>query len=102
MNQIVNNIWLTWKLTYILRTYRICNLIVRFSKNEINNKLLGGVILFRVIPSKTWIQPIYIYIYRERERERERERGRERERWVQITLGVTLVELHLLYTIDSY
>ena len=64
MNQIVNNILLTWKLTYILRTYRICNSIVRFSKNEINNKLLGGVILLKVTPSISWIQPyIYIYIY---------------------------------------
>ena len=34
---------------------------------------------------------IYIYIYREREIER------ERERWVQVTSGVTLMELHLLY-----
>ena len=97
MNQIVNNIWLIWKLTYILRTYRICNSIVRFSKNEINNKLLGGVILLRVTPNLN-LTHIYIYIYIERERERDR----ERERWVQITLDVTLVELHLLYTIDSY
>ena len=54
MNQIVNNIWLTWKLTYILRTYKICNSIVRFSKNEINNKLLGGIILLRVTTGVTY------------------------------------------------
>ena len=39
---------MAWKLTYILRTYRTCNSIIGFSKYEINNKLLGGVILFRV------------------------------------------------------
>ena len=35
---------------------------------------------------------IYIYIYIERER--------ERERWVQVTPGVTLINLHLFYTVD--
>ena len=49
----------------------------------------------------------YIYIYRERERERERERAYIYiyiyiKRWVQVTLGVTLQELHLFWTIDLY
>ena len=54
MNQIVNYIRLAWKLTCMLRTYRICNLTVGFSKYEFNNKLLGGVTLFWVIPDITW------------------------------------------------
>ena len=46
--------------------------MVRFSKYEFYNELLGGVISLRVTQNITWIQPyIYIYIYRERERERE-------------------------------
>ena len=32
----------------MLRTYRICDLTVGFSKYEFNNKLLGGVTFFRV------------------------------------------------------
>ena len=43
----VNNIQLTW----MLRTYRICNPMVGFSKFEFYNKLLGGVTLFRVTSS---------------------------------------------------
>ena len=48
---------------------------------------------------------MYIYIQRERERER------ERERWVQVTPGgnsckvtpgVTLVKLHIFYTVNSW
>jgi len=35
-------------LACILRTYRTCNSTIGFSKYEINNKLLGGVILLRV------------------------------------------------------
>ena len=46
----------------MLRTYRICNSMVRFSKYEIYNKLLGGVILLKVISSVTCTQHIYIYI----------------------------------------
>ena len=34
----------------MLRTYRICNSIVGFSKYEFNNKLLDCVKLFRVTP----------------------------------------------------
>ena len=37
--------------------------MVRFSKYEFNNKLLDGVILFRVTPGIIWTKPIYIYIY---------------------------------------
>ena len=43
MDQIVNNIQLAW----LLRTYRTCNLMVRFSKYEFYNKLLNGVTLLR-------------------------------------------------------
>ena len=49
----------------MLKIYITCNLTVRFSKYKLYNKLLGSVILFRVIPSVTWIQ--LIYVYRERE-----------------------------------
>ena len=55
----VNNIQLTW----LLRTYKTCNSMVRFSKYEFYNKLLGGVTLLRVTPCITWTQSIYIYIY---------------------------------------
>ena len=58
MNQMVNKIWLTW----ILRTYRTCNSMVRFSNFEFYKKLLAGVTLLRVKPGITWTQP-YIYIY---------------------------------------
>ena len=37
----------------MLRTYKICNSIVGFSKYEIYNKLLGGIILVRIIPDVT-------------------------------------------------
>ena len=33
----------------MLKTYRTCNLTVKFSKYEFNNKLLGDVALLRVI-----------------------------------------------------
>ena len=56
---------MTWKLAWMLKIYITCNLTVRFSKYKLYNKLLGSVILFRVIPSVTWIQ--LIYVYRERE-----------------------------------
>ena len=45
----------------MLRTYRTCNLTVRFSKYEFYNKLLGGIILLRITPGVTRTQP-YIYI----------------------------------------
>ena len=64
MDQMINNIWLTWKLACMLRTYKTCDPMVRFSKCEFNNKLLGGVTLLRsVISGVTWTQHIYIYIY---------------------------------------
>ena len=49
----VNNIQLTRKLIWMLRTYRTCNLMVGFSKYEFYNRLLGGIILFRVKPRIT-------------------------------------------------
>ena len=64
MDQIVNNIQLTWQLSWMLRTHRTCNSMVEFSKYKFYNKLLGNLILLRVISSVTWTQPyIYIYIY---------------------------------------
>ena len=58
-----NNIQLTWKLAWILRTYKTCNSSVGFSKYKFYNKLLDGVILLKVTLSVTWTQHIYIYIY---------------------------------------
>ena len=63
MDQIVNNIQLTWKLARMLKTYKTCNSIVGFSKNEFYNKLLGGVTFVKITLGVTWTQPIYIYIY---------------------------------------
>ena len=48
---------MAWKLACVLRTYKICNSIVGFSKYEFNNKLLGGVTLFRVTQGVTWTKP---------------------------------------------
>ena len=47
MNQMINNIWLAWKLTCMLRTYKICNPMVGFSKYNFN-KLLTGETCHRV------------------------------------------------------
>ena len=46
MDWMTNNIWLTWKLACILRTYKICKPTVKFLKYEFNSKLLGSIILF--------------------------------------------------------
>ena len=54
MNQMVNIIQLIWKLTWMLRTYKTCNLMVRFSKYEFYNKLLSGVTLLITTPNVTW------------------------------------------------
>ena len=56
IEQIVNYIWLAWKLACMLRTYRTCNLTVGFSKSEFSNKLLGGVTFFRITSGVTWTQ----------------------------------------------
>ena len=37
----------------MLRTYRTCNSTVRFSKYELNNKLLGDVTLLIITPGVT-------------------------------------------------
>ena len=51
MDQMVNYIRLTWKLTCMLRTYKTCNSMVGFSKYEFNkNKLLTGETCDRVTP----------------------------------------------------
>ena len=55
--QMVNYIRLAMKLVYMLRTYRTCNSMIKFSKYEFNNKLLGGVIFFIVMSGVTWTQP---------------------------------------------
>ena len=57
INKMVNYIWLTWKLAYMLRPYRTCNPTDGFSKYEFNNKLLRGVTFFRVTLGVTRIQP---------------------------------------------
>ena len=62
MDRMVNCIWLAWKLACMLRTYKICNSTVEFSKYESKNKLLDGVTLLRIILGITWTQHIYIYI----------------------------------------
>ena len=56
IDQMVNYIWLAWNLACMLRPYRTCNPMVGFSKYEFNNKLLGGVIFFRITSGVTWIQ----------------------------------------------
>ena len=55
IDEMKNYIWLTWKLACMLRPYRTCNPMVGFSKYEFNNKLLGGVIFFRVTVGVTRI-----------------------------------------------
>ena len=56
MGKWVNYTWLAWKLACMWRTYRTCNPTVGSSKYEFNNKLLGGVIVFRVTSGVTWIK----------------------------------------------
>ena len=41
------------RLVCMLKTYRTCNPIVGFLKYEFNNKLLGGVTIFRVMSGVT-------------------------------------------------
>ena len=53
----INYIQLAWKLACMLRRYRKYNPTIRFSKYELNNKLLGGVTFFKVTSSVTWTQP---------------------------------------------
>ena len=48
---------MAWKFACMLRTNRKCDPTVGFSKYEFNNKLLVGVIFFRVTSSVTWTQP---------------------------------------------
>ena len=47
------------QLTCMLRIYKTCNSTVRFLKYELYNKLLSGVILFRITLGITWTQPIF-------------------------------------------
>ena len=58
----------------MLRTYRMCNSTVGFSKYKFYNKLLVGVALLRV--------------------------SKKRKKKSQVTPSVTLVKLRLLYTVD--
>ena len=53
----VNYIQLVRKLACVLRIYRTYNPIIGFPKYEFNNKLLGGVVFFRVTLGVTLIQP---------------------------------------------
>ena len=61
MDRIVNNNQLIWKLVWMLRIYRTCNLTMEFSKYEFYKKLFSDITLFRVTPDVTWTQR-YIYI----------------------------------------
>ena len=38
----------------MLKTYKTCNLMLRFPKYEFNNKLFDGIILLRVTLGVTW------------------------------------------------
>ena len=55
MDRMTNNIQLTWKLAWMLKTHRACNSTMEILKYELYNKLLGGVTLFRVTLVVTWI-----------------------------------------------
>ena len=55
MDRIVNNNQLTWKLVWMLRTYKTCNSTVRFSKYKFYKKLLSGITLIKVTLGVTWI-----------------------------------------------
>ena len=59
----------------MLRTYRMCNSTVGFSKYKFYNKLLVGVTLLRISKKK-------------------------KEKKSQVTASVTLVKLRILYTVD--
>ena len=61
MDRMINYIQLAWKLACMLRTYRIYNSTVGFSKYKLNNKLLDGVTLFKVTPGVTLTQPTYTH-----------------------------------------
>ena len=60
IDRMVNNIQLTWKLTWVLRT---CNSTVRFSKYKFYNKLLDCVILLRVKSNITWTQHTHTHTH---------------------------------------
>ena len=64
IDQMANNIQLTWKLSWLLRTYKICNSTVTFSKYEFYNKLLSDVTLLRITLDITWTQPIIYFVNR--------------------------------------
>ena len=49
----VNHIRLAWQLACILRTYKTCNAMVKFTKYEFNKKLMSNVTLFRIILNVT-------------------------------------------------
>ena len=57
MDQMVNNIQLTWKLEWLLKTYRTCNSAMGVSKYEFYNKLLDGVTLLKTTPGVILTQP---------------------------------------------
>ena len=49
MDQVVNSIRLTRKLTHTLKTYKTYNLKMKILKYEFNNKLLIDITLLKVI-----------------------------------------------------
>ena len=60
MNRMVNNNWFTWILVCMLRTYRIYNLTVKILKYEFNNKLLSGVIIYKILLYSKYFHNIFI------------------------------------------
>ena len=49
----VNYVWLTLKLAWMLRIYRTCNPTVGFSKYEFSNRFLVGVTFFSITSGVT-------------------------------------------------
>ena len=48
---------MAWKLACMLKPHKTCNPMVRFSKYEFNNKLLGGITFFKITSDITGTQP---------------------------------------------
>ena len=57
IDQMINYIWLAWKMAFMLRPHKKYNPTVGFSKYEFNNKLLSDVTFFRVMSAVTRTKP---------------------------------------------
>ena len=69
----------------MLKIYRTCNPIVRFSKYEFNNKLLVGVTLLRVTPGVTLNNVILFNIFK-----------------LDVNFDKLIVELHYRYIFSMF